>query len=86
MKQGVVPALIAQVSQLTDPENGVLIIIAKNYDDIVASTDAKMQREEDRLSRLKRDLVSRYSNLESLLAELAGVQSSLEYHLSQLSS
>lgn len=86
VKQGAIPALIDEVAELTDPEDGVLTIIADNYDDIVASTESKMEREQDRLDRMERDLVNRYSRLEALLTELSGVQSELEYQLSQLSS
>lgn len=86
VKQGVIPALSAEVAELTSTENGVLTIIADNYDEIIANTEKKMEQEQNRLDRLERDLTNRYAKLEALLAELEGVQDNLDDLVSQLSS
>lgn len=86
VKQGMIPALIDEVAELTDSEGGVLTIIADNYDEIITNTEKKMEQEQARLDRLERDLTNRYAKLEALLAELEGIQDSLESQISQLSS
>lgn len=84
LKRGKVPEMLDKVAQLTDPESGTLVIIEDNYDEIVANAEDKIEYEENRLYNLERELIRKYSNLDSVLSELTGVQESLEYQLSQL--
>ena len=86
VKQGKIGQMADALADLTDSEDGILVIIEENYDEIIANTQESIEQEEDRLSTLEDRLRERYAALEEVLTEYSSINDSLETQLESLGS
>jgi flagellar hook-associated protein 2 len=85
LKQGKADELASTLSELTNSSSGPLNIIKDNYTDIVDNINKKIEDEHARISRMERDLRTKFAKLESLLGRYDQMQSQLDSQLKQLS-
>ncbi|WP_461208832.1 flagellar filament capping protein FliD [Desulfocurvus sp. DL9XJH121] len=86
VKQGKIGQLADMLADMTDSEDGILVIIGENYDSIVANTQESIDQEEDRLTLYEDRLRERFATLEKVLTELKAINTSLETTLKSLNS
>ena len=70
----------------TDSETGMMPLLKSNYEGIIESIDARIEREERRLALVRGRLEDRFTRLETLLSELNGTSSAIESAIKQLPS
>ncbi|WP_028574242.1 flagellar filament capping protein FliD [Desulfonatronovibrio hydrogenovorans] len=85
LKSGKANELQDALKVLTDPSNGTLNIIEKNYNDIIKNIDKKIEFEQTRLERYERNLRMQFARLEELLGFYDGLQNSMNAQLNMLS-
>lgn len=86
LKQGKIPQTVDELERLTDPEDGTLVTIADNYDEIAKETRDQIDEEEARLSRLESSLRSQYASLEATLTYYNNLSQQVSSQLSSLSA
>jgi flagellar hook-associated protein 2 len=64
--------------------NGTLAILEKNYWEIVANIESKIQKEDERLQKWLRLTKLRFSRLETVLSTYQNLQASLEAQIAKL--
>lgn len=84
LKQGKVLQTIEALKEMTSAQGGYLTTIIDNYQDIVDNTAESIEKEEARLELKRQELVRKYSELEAVLTEYAGLDEELEAALDQL--
>jgi flagellar hook-associated protein 2 len=81
---------IAQLLSLMDGtegllgSNGTLKTIENNYDKIIDGIEDKIKREDERLARWERNMILKFSRLESTLARYQQMQTDLTSQIAQL--
>lgn len=84
LKLGKAGEVVEKLAELTNVSSGPLAILKENYGEIMDSIDAKIAREERRLTNLKSRLKDQYSRLDALLNTLTNTQSQLTSAITQL--
>ncbi len=81
---GVAKRTYDEMVKLTDPEDGTLNVLIRNYSEIIENIDTKIDSEEKRLALYRKRLEERFARLEKSLAILNGQSQSLEAAIAQL--
>ncbi len=81
---GVAKRTYDEMVKLTDPEDGTLNVLIRNYTDIIENIDKKIESEEKRLALYRQRLQERFARLEESLAILNAQSQSLEAAIAQL--
>ena len=85
LKLGKAGQLGESLKALTSSTDGPLAILEDNYGDIMTSIDDKIERETQRLAKLKSRLQAQYARLDSLLNTLTNTQTQLTSSIAALS-
>ncbi|HWR04954.1 MAG TPA: flagellar filament capping protein FliD [Humidesulfovibrio sp.] len=85
IKLGKTGQMVEKLSELTNSTTGPLAILEDNYGEIMDSIDAKITREDQRLTNLKNTLKAKYARLDKLLSTLTSTQNQLTSTITQLS-
>jgi flagellar hook-associated protein 2 len=84
LKLGIMGTLKEELDFLTNPYSGTMSVLEENYQDIIASIDDKIEREENRIALYQKRLEIRYARLEALLTSLNGQSSMLDSQIQKL--
>ena len=71
---------------ILNKQKGTLGILERNYTDIIKNIDAKITREDERLSKWEQTMILKFSRLEGVLAKYNSMQEGLKTQLEQLNS
>lgn len=86
LKLGKTGEMVEKLKTLTSSTDGPLAILEDNYGEITKDIDDKIDRETQRLAKLKTTLTEKYARLDSLLNTLTNTQSQLTSSIAALSS
>ena len=86
LQLGMAGTLGAELDFLTDPWDGTLYVLERNYQDIIDGIDDKIADEQTRITKLEQTLSERYARLEAALTELNSQGEYLSQRLSTLQS
>lgn len=85
LKLGKAGEMVESLKRLTSSTDGPLAILEDNYGDIMTSIDDKIERETQRLAKLKSRLQEQYARLDALLNTLTNTQTQLTSSIASLS-
>lgn len=86
LKQGKADELAKTLTELSNSSSGPLSIMEDNYTDIIDNINQKISDEHARISRMERDMRTKFAKVESLLGRYDQMQSQLDSQLKQLSN
>ncbi len=84
LKQGKAGEISDLLSMLTDAQDGPLAILEENYYGIMENIDKKIEREDNRLERMRRTLMDKFSRLDTTLNYYDNLSTSLSNQIGQL--
>lgn len=84
VRLGKIHELIQDIRELTDPNNGTLKLIEKNYKSIIENIDKKIERETIRIAGKERRLKLRFSRLDATLGRYDKMQAALKSQIAKL--
>lgn len=84
VKLGKAGEMANTLDDITNSNDGPLHILEDNYQDIIDNIDEKIDYEQNRLTRMERNLRNQYARLEAVLANYTSTQQSLSGQLAQL--
>jgi flagellar hook-associated protein 2 len=86
LRKGKAGELVDVLDELIDPLNGPLVILDKNYDDIVSMIDDKIAFEKTRISNYSKRLRTKFAKVDALLGTYSNQQTALSSYIDKLNS
>ncbi|MGD9610338.1 MAG: flagellar filament capping protein FliD [Desulfovibrionaceae bacterium] len=86
LRKGKSGELVDVLDELIDPMNGPLVILDKNYDDIVSMIDDKISFEKTRISNYSKRLRTKFAKVDALLGTYNNQQTALSSYIDKLNS
>ncbi|MCA1988299.1 MAG: flagellar filament capping protein FliD [Desulfarculus sp.] len=81
---GAAQRVYKEAKALTDSETGMLNVLIKNYNSIIADIDTRIEKEEKRLELYRQRQLERFARLESTLSTLNSQSKAVESAIGQL--